>query len=323
MADMLELATANLLSPVVLFFGLGLLAAFVRSDLEVPQAVAKGMALYLMLAIGFKGGASVAEHGVDARLVGSLFAGVMLSFLMPLIAYFYLRRVSSLSRIDSAATAAHYGSISVVTLAVAVEMLISQNIRYEGYLTAVAAVMEAPAIISGLYLAQRKSKSGGRLAEVLPEVARNGAVFMLVGAFIIGTVTGPDGLEELSPFIVSPFIGVLCLFLLDMGLVAGGELRQGGRAMTLGLVVFGVTMPVINGSIGALVGTVVGLSTGGVMLLATLSASASYIAVPAAIRLALPEARPSVYLTLSLGITFPFNLILGLPLYLSLAQWFT
>lgn len=321
MADLLALATANLLSPVVLFFGLGLLAAFARSDLEVPQAVAKGMALYLMLAIGFKGGASVAEHGVDARLLGSLFAGVMLSLVMPFIAYFYLRRVSPLSRIDAAATAAHYGSISVVTLAVAVELLISQGIHYEGYLTAVAAVMEAPAIVSGLYLAQRKSKSGGRLAEVLPEVARNGAVFMLVGAFIIGIITGPEGLEELKPFIVSPFIGVLCLFLLDMGLVAGGELRQGSRAMTPGLVVFGFTMPVINGTIGALVGALLGLSTGGVMLLATLAASASYIAVPAAMRLALPEARPAVYLTLSLGITFPFNLILGLPLYLSLAQW--
>lgn len=323
MEQLLGLAAANLLSPVVLFFALGLGAALLRSDLEVPQAVAKALALYLMLAIGLKGGAEVAAHGIDLRLFATLLTGMLLSFVIPLIAFAILRALGSLPQADAAAVAAHYGSISVVTFAVAVERLAALGMAYEGYLVAVAAAMETPAIISGLWLARRGTAAatpGGNSA-LLREVALNGSIVMLVGAFAIGWITGQAGLEAVAPFVVDPFKGVLCLFLLDMGLVAGRGLRGGGREIRLPLIAFGVYMPLISALLGGVGAALLGLSAGGAALLITLAASASYIAVPAAMRLALPDARPGIYLTLSLGVTFPFNLSIGLPLYIALGTW--
>ena len=323
MEQLLGLAAANLLSPVVLFFVLGLGAALLRSDLEVPQAVAKAMALYLMLAIGLKGGAEVAAHGADLRLFATLLIGVLLSFVIPFIAFAILRSLGTLPRTDAAAVAAHYGSISVVTFAVAVERLEALGIASEGYLVAVAAAMETPAIAAGLWLARRGAVSdnpGGNGA-LLREVALNGSIVMLVGAFVIGWITGQAGLEAVAPFVVDPFKGVLCLFLLDMGLIAGRGLRGRQSEMKLPLIAFGLYMPLISAGLGSLGAVLLGLSAGGAALLITLAASASYIAVPAAMRLALPDARPGIYLTLSLGVTFPFNLSLGLPLYIALGQW--
>ncbi len=323
MSDIFALAGANLISPMVLFFALGFAAALARSDLSFPEAAAKTLSLYLLFAIGFKGGAGVAEHGIDVTLGLTLVAGAILSALIPYIAFTALRAITRLSLVDAAAVAAHYGSISIVTFVAATSALTSRGLEHEGYMVAVAAIMETPAILVALWLARSviaerptTEAEGG----LMREIALNGSIVMLTGAFVIGWVTGPAGLAEVSGLISDPFKGVLCLFLLDMGLVAGRGMRNSAHNLTPPLVGFGLVMPVVGGALGGLTGALIGLSPGGVALLATLSASASYIAVPAAMRVALPEANPSIYLTLSLGVTFPFNLVIGIPLYIALAN---
>lgn len=318
------LAVNNLLSPIILFFVLGLAASFLRSDLSVPEAAAKALSIYLLFAIGFKGGVAVSDHGVDRMLITTLLAGVVLSFAIPLIAFGLLRVMTRLSVIDAAAVAGHYGSISIVTFVAATSVLQSQGLASEGYMVATAAAMEAPAILSALWLVARygavAGDSTGEREGLLREILLNGSIVLLVGSFVIGMITGKNGLKEIESFIVSPFKGVLCLFLLDMGLVAGRGLRSARDVLKPGLVAFGVVMPVLGSLLGLGASLLIGLSVGGSVLLMTLCASASYIAVPAAMRVALPEANPSVYLTMSLGITFPFNLTLGVPLYLTLAS---
>lgn len=324
MGSALELAASNFLSPVILCFLLGLGAALARSDLSFPQAIAKGMSLYLLFAIGFKGGASVADHGVDGQLILTLIAAVILSAGLPFLAFYLLRVMTRLSTLDAAAVAAHYGSISIVTFVAATSVLQAQGATSEGFMVAVAAAMEAPAIISALWLISRRGdnadQKGGMSGELMREILLNGSIVLLVGAFAIGWITGAEGKAEIDPFITAPFKGVLCLFLLDMGLVAGRGLRESSGAMSKGLVLFGVTMPLLGATCGLAAGALIGLSFGGVALLMVLSASASYIAVPAAMRVALPEANPAVYLTLSLGITFPFNVTVGIPVYIAVAQ---
>jgi hypothetical protein len=321
MADILSLATTNLISPIILSFVLGLVAALARSDLTIPEAVAKGMSIYLLFAIGFKGGAGVATHGVDATLIATLVAALILSFALPFIAFALLGAMTRLGTLDRAAVAAHYGSISIVTFVAATSVLESQGIFSEGYMVAAAAVMEAPAILSALWIVARSGAKGtGTMdAGLYREILLNGSIVLLVGSFIIGMVTGEEGLATIAPFIIAPFQGVLCLFLLDMGLVAGRGLRETRGEVGPGAVVFGILMPLIGSIFGLAAAFLVGLSPGGAALLMTLSASASYIAVPAAMRVALPEAKPSIYLTLSLGVTFPFNLAIGIPLYTALA----
>jgi len=328
MDGILALAADNLLSPIILFFALGFAAALARSDLSVPEAIAKGMSLYLLLAIGFKGGASLADHGVELTLILALIAGVLLSFLLPLVAFALLRVLTGLPVVDAAAVAAHYGSISIVTFVTATSLLTTSGVDYEGYMVAVAAAMEAPAILSALWLMARaggdKAQAGaGMDAGLLREILLNGSIVLLIGAFAIGAATGETGLAKIDAFIVAPFQGILCLFLLDMGLVAGRGLRNARGLLRPGLFAFGILMPLTGAVFGLGTGLALGLSTGGVVLMMTLSASASYIAVPAAIRVALPEANPAIYLTLALGITFPFNLTLGIPLYMAVAQAFT
>ncbi|TCP39028.1 sodium-dependent bicarbonate transport family permease [Rhodovulum marinum] len=323
MADILTLAAGNLLSPIILSFALGVAAALARSDLTVPEAAAKALSIYLLFAIGFKGGAGVAAHGLDATLLLALLAGLVLSAGIPFVAYALLRAMTRLGPVDAGAVAGHYGSISIVTFVAASSVLASQGIAAEGFMVAVAAIMEAPAILAALWLVMRR---GGQ-AEMEPglwrEILLNGSIVLLLGAFAIGWITGPAGLAEIESFIVSPFKGVLCLFLLDMGLVAGRNLRGSRGVITPGLLAFGVLMPPIGAVFGLILGLGLGLSLGGVVLMMTLAASASYIAVPAAMRVALPDANPSIYLTLSLGITFPFNLTLGIPLYLAAARLVT
>ncbi|MGJ8617002.1 MAG: sodium-dependent bicarbonate transport family permease [Sulfitobacter sp.] len=324
MDQIVSLAATNLLSPIILSFVLGVFAALARSDLSFPEAVAKGMSIYLLFAIGFKGGVSVANHGVDLTLALSLLAGMVLSAALPLIAFALLQVMTGLSRLDAAAVAAHYGSISIVTFVAATSVLQSSGIASEGYMVAVAAAMEAPAILSALWLISRGGNNARRMdGDLLREIMLNGSIVLLVGAFVIGGITGADGLAKIESFIVSPFQGVLCLFLLDMGLVAGRGLRSGVAVMRPGVLAFGVLMPLIGSVVGLGAGLLLGLSTGGVALFMVLSASASYIAVPAAMRVALPEANPSIYLTLSLGVTFPFNLTLGIPLYVAVAAAMT
>jgi uncharacterized protein len=310
----------TLTSPIILFFALGLLAGFVRSDLAVPEALAKGMALYLMAAIGLKGGVSVAESGFTASLVSAAAVGMVLSFLLPLPAFALLRSVGGLSRVDAGAVAAHYGSVSLVTFVTAEQMLAGIGLPAAGFMVAVLALMETPAIISGLFLARRgsdgsKSEGGG----LLHEVFFNASVVLLVGAFFIGLIAGKDGFAPVKPVFDGGYRGILCLFLLDMGLIASRRIMQ-TKALTLRLVALGIALPLINGTIGTVAGTLIGLDAGTAAILGVLAASASYIAVPAAMRLALPEADPGVYLSMSLGVTFPFNIVFGISLFAWLAQ---
>ncbi len=325
MTSLLDIAGQNLVSPMILFFLLGLGAAFARSDLSIPEAIAKGMSLYLMLSIGFKGGAGVAAHGLDGQLIAAIGAGIVLSALMPFVAFQLLSMTTSLPRVDRAAIAAHYGSISIVTFLAAQQVLDTLGNPAEPFMVAVAAAMEMPAIATALFLARAAQKSEGAKSPAhaggatLREIMLNGSIVVLVGAFAIGWITGSDGMAAISSFIVDPFKGVLCLFLLDMGILAGRGLRESRKALTAALIAFGVYMPLIGAALGYGAGTLIGLSPSGIAIFMTLAASASYIAVPAALRLALPEARPAIYIPLALGITFPFNLMIGIPLYIELA----
>jgi hypothetical protein len=320
LGDFFTLAVTNLGSPLILSFVLGVLAALGRSDLVFPEAAAKALSIYLLFAIGMKGGVSVADHGVDIRLGAAILAGLVLSALLPLIAYKLLGLMTRLDKINAAAVAAHYGSISIVTFVAGTSVLQSAGIASDGFMVAVAAAMEAPAILSALWLISRGS-SGTRMdPDLWREIMLNGSIVLLVGAFAIGMVVGKEGMAEIEAFFVSPFKGALCLFLLDMGLVAGRGLRRSRDVLTPGLLAFGLLMPPLGACLGAVGGLLIGLPTGSLFLMMVLAASASYIAVPAAMRVAVPEADPGIYLTLSLGVTFPFNLTLGLPIYLALAR---
>jgi hypothetical protein len=317
----MDTITATLASPVILFFILGLGAAFARSDLSIPEAIAKGLSIYLMIAIGLKGGVAVAKSGFTPDLILAAVAGIALSFLIPFFAFALLRGFAGMSRFDAAAVSAHYGSVSVVTFVTAVEILGRQGLSPAGYMVAVLALMETPAIISGLLLA----RSGGEIpvtpggAGLWHEVLLNASVVLLIGSFAIGLIAGPLGMESISPFFESMFRGVLCLFLLDMGLIAGRRLME-TRSLTGRAAALAIALPLVNGAVGTAIGTVIGLDTASAAALGILAASASYIAVPAAMRLALPQADPGLYLSMSLGVTFPFNVILGIPAFAMLAR---
>jgi hypothetical protein len=315
MPEALGLAANNLLTPAVLFFALGLLAGLLRSDLAVPDATAKTLALYLMLAIGFKGGVEASRAGPTTDFFSAGAAGVILSFAIPAVAFYALRAVTRLDRTTAAATAAHYGSVSVVTFAAGSEYLRALGVPFGGYMVAVVALMETPAILSALLLAgsDPAGKQGLR-GNLLREVLLNGSVVLLVGSFVIGAVTGERGMAKLDLFVNPLFQGVLALFLLDMGLVAARRLRE-AKMMTVPLVLFALTMPLVSCALSIALSALLGVKPADAAVLAILAASASYIAVPAAMRIALPKADPGVYLTLSLAITFPFNLLIGIPLY--------
>lgn len=309
-------------SPVVLFFLLGLLAAFLRSDLAIPEEIAKGMSLYLMAAIGLKGGVAVSESGMNGTIAAALGAGIAASFLLPFIAYSVLKSFGKLDKLNSGAVAAHYGSVSVVTYVTAVEILEFSAVPAAGFMVAVLAAMETPAILSGLMLAKGGDKDSNAedRREMIREVFLNASVVLLLGSFAIGIVAGPSGFAEVSPFFAAGFKGVLCLFLLDMGLIAARRIMD-SRAITWRLAIIAIGLPLFNGALGVLAGTVIGLDVGSAAAFGVLCASASYIAVPAAMRLALPQADPGIYLTMSLSITFPFNILINIGLLTALAKF--
>jgi uncharacterized protein len=324
--DLIQLGLANLLSPMVLCFALGAAAALMKSDLEVPEPVARGLALYLMFSIGFKGGASLLGHGSGAGLdiVAALLIAVMLSFGMPFIAFALLRALCGLERMAAGAVAAHYGSVSIVTFVAATQFVTGMGLAHEGYVVAMLAAMETPAIVSGLLLARSGGQAGtarGPLfnSTLLREIMLNASIVILVGAFLIGVVTGTKGAAQIKPFTTDIFNGALCLFLLDMGLVAGRQLRS-AKALSGRILAFGLCMPLIGAGLGLMAAWLLGLSLGGAALLSVLCASASYIAAPAAMRLALPQVPPALYVTLSLVITFPFNVVIGIPVYFAAAR---
>jgi uncharacterized protein len=309
-----------LLSPVILFFLLGAVAALARSDLAVPEAIAKGMSLYLMAAIGLKGGKEVAAAGFTPDMASAAVAGVALSFLLPLPAFWLLRRLGKLSAVDAAAASAHYGSVSVVTFVTGVEVLTAGGMPPAGYMVAVLALMETPGILTGLLLARRSGAStSGGAGNLWHETLLNGSVVLLVGSFLIGLVAPPDALAQVTPFFDTLFRGVLCLFLLDMGLIAARRFRE-ARALTLPVAALAILLPLVNGTLGVLIGAAIGLDVGTTAALGILAGSASYIAAPAVIRMALPQADPGLYLGMSLAVTFPFNILVGISLFAALAQ---
>ena len=321
-SDVLTALSANLLSPAVLFFLLGVAASLLRSDLRFPEPLYVGLTIYLLVAIGFKGGVALSEAGLGNVWMPGL-AAMLLGTLIPLWTYPALRFVGRIKPVDAAAISAHYGSVSAVTFIAATNYLRSLNLSFPDYASAFLAVMEAPAILVGVVLGKLASPMAGGLGPVLRkalhEASTGRSVLLLVGALLAGWLSGRKGGESTAGLFVSPFQGVLALFLLEMGMVAArrfDDLRRVGPF----LLVFGVLAPVLNGVAGAWLAHAVGLGLGGAMLLATLAASASYIAAPAAMRMSLPDANPTLYLTSALAITFPFNITLGLPLYLELAR---
>lgn len=305
----------------MLFFLLGALAAFARSDLSVPDAVAKGLSIFLMMSIGLRGGVEVAHVGLNSGVATAALLGLSLSALIPIPAYLALRFIGRQDVVNAAAIAGHYGSVSVVTFVTGHDILIGRGLAPAGYMVAVLAIMETPAIISALLLAGRARGSGEAatpVSDLLREVLVNGSVVLLAGSFAIGTAIGDSGFKPIAPLFDGLFRGALCLFLLDMGLVAARRLID-ARLLTPALAFLGVGLPLCQGVLGVAAGTALGFSAGTAAEFGILAASASYIAVPAAMRLALPAADPGRYLTMSLGITFPFNIIIGIALYTSLA----
>lgn len=321
--SLFEAIQANLLSPAVLFFALGLIAAVLRTDLRFPEPLYLGLTLYLLTAIGFKGGVALAEAGLAKVWLPALGA-VALGVLIPGWTYPLLRFGGRLSAVDSAAIAAHYGSVSAVTFLAATNYLKSINEPFENYATSFLAVMESPAILVGVVLGKLATQPDfsnlrSSLKCAAHEALFGRSIFLLVGALVVGALCGETGMKKVEPFFVAPFQGVLALFLMEMGVVAGGRLGDLKRVGPF-LLGFGILVPVVNGLIGVWLGKLTGLQLGGATLMGVLAASASYIAAPAAIRMALPEANPTLYLTSSLAITFPFNIALGIPLYLAVAR---
>jgi uncharacterized protein len=317
--SLLETALANLVTPPLLFFALGALAALLRSDLDIPAPIGKALSLYLMVAIGYKGGLMLAEGGAGG-LVPLATAAVAVSFLLPVVAFALLRASTKLATVDAAAVSAHYGSVSIVTFVTAAAFLETQDTLYAGGLVAVLALMESPAIVTGLLLARRGGASGGSTGHALSEALRSGSILLLVGSLVIGAIAGVRGITTLSPVLITPFQGVLAFFLLDMGLLAARRLKA-FKLAGAGLWAFGLYMPLLGATAGLLLSWLLGLDVGDATLFMVLCASASYIAVPAAMRQALPQADQSIYVPLTLGVTFPFNILVGIPLYSAVAQW--
>lgn len=315
----MEQLSATLLSGPVLFFVLGALAAAVRSDLAVPETVAKGLSLYLMAAIGLKGGVEVAKTGIGPDLISAILTGVILSAAIPFLVAPALRSFGRLDRVNSGAIAAHYGSVSVVTFVTASQIYGSNGFAIAGFMVAVLAMMETPAILSGLLIARRDGNGRMFDPELLRDVLFNGSVVLLLGSFAIGMVIGPVGFTPIEPVFRTAFTGMLCLFLLDMGLIAMRRILQ-TRSLTWRLASLAVIFPVLNGMIGVLAGTAIGLDAATAAAFGVLSASASYIAVPAAMRVSLPQADAGLYLSMSLGVTFPFNIVVGILLFRWLAE---
>ncbi|MBJ7446946.1 MAG: sodium-dependent bicarbonate transport family permease [Brevundimonas sp.] len=318
----LSASLSLLTSPAILFFFIGALAALARSDLAVPEPVAKGLSLYLMLCIGFKGGVEARSAGLNGDFLTAAALGITFSAVMPLAAVFILRRTTRLDRPTLCALAATYGSVSVVTFAAGQQHLDSVGLTPGGYMAAVLALMETPAILTALILLNGAGwREPGRRRTILREVFVGAATVMLLGSFVVGLISGEAGLARLDVFVGPLFQGALCFFLLDIGLTAARRLMEGGRKMSVGVIGFAVGFPLLSAAIALGLSRLAGLDLGDAALLTILAGSASYIAVPAAMRLAAPQADPGVFVTASLAITFPFNLIAGIALYTAAAMW--
>ncbi len=304
--------------PVVLFFMLGVFAGLVRSDLKIPSAIYEALSIFLLLAIGLQGGVKLAEFSLLELLVPSLLI-LAVGALIPLLAFPVLRLLGRMNRADSASIAAHYGSVSVVTFSVGVALLIQEDIDFEGFMIVFLVLLEMPALIIGVMLARFGSGSV-RWGKLMHEVFFGKSILLLAGGLVIGFVAGAEGIKPLDILFFDLFKGILALFLLEMGLVAAARIA-GLKSYGLFLVSFAIITPLLSAVLGTVLGWMLGLSVGGTMLLATLYASASYIAAPAAMRIAVPKANPALSIGAALGITFPFNIFLGIPIYFWMARF--
>lgn len=306
------------LDPIVLFFVLGVIARLLRSDLRLPEAMYEGLSIFLLITIGLKGGVELAKQPL-APLLPQIGGVLMLGLLLPLLAFPVLRYVGRFNRFDSASIAAHYGSVSMVTFAVALAFLVDKRIEHEQYMPLFVVLLEVPGIIVGILLAKLGAQRQIQWGTLAHEVFLGRSVVLLTGGLLIGWIAGPDALAPQAKLFFELFKGVLALFMLEMGLVAASRIRDLRRTGFF-LLAFGTIVPCVFAVIGMYMGHWIGLSVGGATLLGTLAASASYIAAPAAMRIAVPEANPSLSLAAALGVTFPFNVIFGIPLYHQIAH---
>lgn len=323
--ELIGLIQQNLLSPHLLFFVLGIVAGLLKSDLAIPKRLGKFLAIYLMLVIGFRGGLTMAEAGqIDMKMIATIVSGVLVGLLQPFMGYFLLQKTTQLDKPTAAAVAAHYGSISMVTFVAAINFLGIKAVPYAGYIVAVIALMEAPAVLSGLFIAYQAEPSltahnSQTSSWLVRHVVTNGSILLLMGAFFIGWIAGPKGMQKIEALLVTPFQGILLFFLLDMGLLVAKHVAD-LKNFSINLLLFGIYMPLINAVIGIGLSMLIGLDKGTGFLFTVLVASASYIVVTAAMRTSLPQAKVAIYLPMSLAVTFPFNITIGIPLYFMLAE---
>ena len=316
----------TLLDPAILFFVFGVLAGMLRSNLQIPAPISRFLSLYLLMALGLKGGFALAQSGLTLEVAGTLGIAVLLAIVVPLLGYPLLRRL--LNGYDAAALAATYGSVSAVTFITTIQFLENQQIAYGGHMAAAMALMESPAIIMAVLMANRLRQQAGQtegghtptpLGKILHESFTDGAQLLLLGAMLIGLLTGEAGKAAMAPFSVDLFKGMLAFFLLDMGLMTARNLG-GLKGKSPWLLAYAILAPLAHAALALGLASLAGASAGNAALLMALAASASYIAVPAVLREAIPEASPSLYFGMSLGLTFPFNILLGIPLYVGVAQ---
>jgi hypothetical protein len=318
-----QVIVSNLGNPTLLFFLLGLLAAFIKSDLEIPPQISKFLSLYLLFSIGFKGGMELAHSGLTREVALTLSLAIAFALLVPVYSFFILRR--KLDVYNAGALAATYGSVSAVTFVTASAFLADKGITFGGHMVAAMALMESPAIIVGVTLirlfAPDASKGKSGLGHILKDAFSNGSVLMILGSLVIGIVADEKQAEGIKPFTSDIFKGFLAVFLLDMGITAGHRIRAFKKGGFF-LYAFGIITPVVNALLAIVLSHAFGINPGNAFLLAILASSASYIAVPAALRLAIPEADPGYYIPMALAVTFPFNIVLGIPLYYWFSQLF-
>ncbi|MGG7620549.1 sodium-dependent bicarbonate transport family permease [Bacillus coreaensis] len=333
---MLEIILQNLMSPVVLFFILGVMAAVVKSDLKIPNGLSEALSIYLLIAIGLKGGIELSHYPIET-VVGPILGALFIGCIIPIITLFILRFIQ-MDVENSIGLAATYGSISIVTYGAALTFLDKNGTSYEGFMNAIVVLMESPAILVSLLLYKilEANKGTGAFStrnlgflppssrllnrEVLRESIFGKSIILLVGSLFIGLFLGERAVSTVKPLFIDLYSSILILFLLNMGLVAGKRLPE-VKKHGLSLLMFGMLTPLLFGTLGIFVGDLVGLSLGGTTLMGVLAGSASYIAAPAALKTSVPEANPSIYLGLSLGVTFPFNLVIGIPVYYEIAKW--
>ena len=317
-----QVLISNLTNPTLLFFILGIIATIVKSDLEIPQSSSKFISLYLLFAIGFKGGQELAHSHFSTEILYSVILGIVIASTIPIYTFFILKRRVSIS--DAGAVAATYGSVSAVTFVSAVSFLEAQQIAFGGHMVAVMALMESPAIIVGVILMMqydKEAKTNGSVKSILQHSFTNGSVLLIFGSLIIGFIADSKQADGIKPFTTDIFKGFLALFLLEMGMVTAKRFSS-FRKYGLFLSAFAILVPALNGCIIAFASSLVTENIGNRFIFAVLAASASYIAVPAAMRLAAPKADPGLYIPMALGLTFPFNITIGMPLYFTIVNHF-